>query len=58
MTALSQFTAITTCSRSYAACAGVLAGMGAGVGAVSAQGTYPATPLARSRKSRSLRIPI
>jgi hypothetical protein len=57
MTALSRFTAITTCSRSYAACAGVRAGM-AGAGLGTAHATHPATPLARSRKSRSLRIPI
>jgi hypothetical protein len=58
MIALPQFTAITTCSRAYAACAGVLAGMGAGLSTMRAQETHPATPLARSRKSRSLRIPI
>jgi hypothetical protein len=55
MTALTQFTAITTCSRSYAACAGVPAELAGG--AAGAQGTHLANPLARSRKSRALRVP-
>jgi hypothetical protein len=58
MTAVPQFTAITTCSRAYAASAGVPAGMGAGMSTKRTQETQPATPLARSRKSRSLRISL